>query len=84
MLVSLMVNNSNVAQCLQSYWGHFYFHRRVKNLLLNNHDSNLFGDVYAHVKVSAENLGSSGGALFIIHNDKIVTESYFGKQSHAR
>ncbi|MBM7542803.1 hypothetical protein JOE23_003079 [Amphibacillus cookii] len=50
-------------------------------MLLKNDDTNLFEDVHAHVKESAENLDSSGGALVIIHNDKIATESYFGKQS---
>ncbi len=53
-------------------------------MLLQDNDSNLFEDVYTHVKESAEKLGSSSGALFIIHNDKIVTESYFGKQSNAK
>jgi CubicO group peptidase (beta-lactamase class C family) len=60
------------------------FQRRVKKLQLKNDYTNLFEDVHTHVKESAEKLGSSGGALFIIHNDKIVTESYFGKQSNAK
>lgn len=64
--------------------GIFYFKRRVDKLLLKKDETNLFEDVHAHVKESAEKLGSTGGALFIIHNDKIVTESYFGKQSHAK
>lgn len=46
-------------------------------------ESNLFEDVHTHVKHSAEQLGSSGGALFIIHNDEVAAESYFGKQSNA-
>ncbi|MFD1453965.1 MULTISPECIES: serine hydrolase domain-containing protein [Oceanobacillus] len=56
-------------------------------MLLKNECASLFEDVHTHVKESAKKLGSSGGALFIIHNEKIVTESYFGKQSstkHAR
>ncbi|WP_238020426.1 hypothetical protein [Oceanobacillus jordanicus] len=53
-------------------------------MLLKDDVSNLFEDVYTHVKESAEKLGSSGVALFIIHNDKVVTESYFGKQSNAK
>ena len=52
-------------------------------MLLKKNETNLFDDVHAHVKESAEELGASGGNLFIIHKDKIVTESYFGKQSHA-
>ncbi|WP_227522040.1 serine hydrolase domain-containing protein [Bacillus solitudinis] len=52
-------------------------------MLLKNDYTNLFEDVHTHVKESAEKMGSSGDALFIIHNDKIVTESYFGKQSNA-
>ncbi len=56
----------------------------MEDLLLKKDETNLFEDVHAHVKESAGKLGSSGGALFIIHNDKIVTESYFGKQSHAK
>lgn len=67
----------------------FNFLRRVKKLILKNENdyTNLFDDVRIHVMESAEKLGASGGALFIIHNDKIVIESYFGKQSnteHAR
>ncbi|MEC1180522.1 serine hydrolase [Metasolibacillus meyeri] len=56
-------------------------------MLLEKDYTNLFEDVHTHVKESAEKLGCSGAALFIIHNDKVVTESYFGKQSnviHAR
>ncbi|WP_306798714.1 serine hydrolase domain-containing protein [Oceanobacillus saliphilus] len=53
-------------------------------MLLKNDNTNLFEDVHTHVKESAEKLGSSGGALFIIHNEKIVTESYLGKQSHGK
>ncbi|GGP15530.1 serine hydrolase domain-containing protein [Oceanobacillus neutriphilus] len=53
-------------------------------MLLKNEYASLFEDVHTHVKESAEKLGSSGGALFIIHNDKIVTESYFGKQSNTK
>jgi len=54
-------------------------------ILKNDNDNTfLFNDVRTHVKESAEKLGASGGAIFIIHNDKIVTESYFGKQSHAK
>jgi CubicO group peptidase (beta-lactamase class C family) len=85
MLVPLMVKNSNVAQCLQSYWGHFFytFYRRVNKLRLEKDCTNLFEDVQVHVEESAEKMGSSGSALFIIHNDKIVTESYFGRQSNA-
>lgn len=45
--------------------------------------SNLFEEVHIHVKESAEKMGSSGAALFIIQNDKVVTEAYFGKQSNA-
>ncbi|MFD1173961.1 serine hydrolase domain-containing protein [Oceanobacillus picturae] len=56
----------------------------MNKLLLKDDDSNLFEDVYTHVKESAGKLGSSGTALFIIHHDKIVTESYFGKQSNAK
>ncbi|WP_232225595.1 serine hydrolase domain-containing protein [Oceanobacillus manasiensis] len=56
----------------------------MNKLLLQDNDSNLFEDVYTHVKQSAEMLGSSGAALFIIHNDKVVIESYFGKQSNAK
>lgn len=62
----------------------FNFKRRVDKLLLKNDYSNLFEDVHTHVKESAEKLGSSGAALFIIHNDKIVTESYFGKQANTK
>jgi CubicO group peptidase (beta-lactamase class C family) len=66
--------------------GIFYFLRRVKKLILKseNNYTNLFEDVRTHVMESAEKLGVSGGALFIIHNEKIVTESYFGKQSNAK
>ncbi|MCT1904976.1 serine hydrolase [Oceanobacillus sojae] len=53
-------------------------------MLLKKEYSSLFEDVHTHVKESAEKMGSSGGALFIIHNDKIVTESYFGKQSNTK
>ncbi|SET64961.1 Beta-lactamase [Oceanobacillus limi] len=53
-------------------------------MLLKSDDKNLFEDVHTHLKESDENLGASGSALFIIHNDKIVAESYFGKQSHAK
>ncbi|CDO02971.1 Putative penicillin-binding protein PbpX [Oceanobacillus picturae] len=53
-------------------------------MLLKDEDSKMFEDVYTHVKESAEKLGSSGAALFITHNDKIVTESYFGKQSNTK
>lgn len=49
-------------------------------MLFRKEDST-FKDVQTHVRESAEKLGASGAALFIIHNDKIVTESYFGKQS---
>ncbi|MFD2630062.1 serine hydrolase domain-containing protein [Oceanobacillus kapialis] len=56
----------------------------MNKLLLQDNDSSLFEDVYTHVKESAEKLDSSGAALIIIHNDKIVTESYFGKQSNAK
>lgn len=52
-------------------------------MVLERDYTNLFEEVYSHVKDSAEKLGSSGGALFIIQNDKVVTESYFGKQSNA-
>ncbi|ERN53856.1 serine hydrolase domain-containing protein [Alkalihalophilus marmarensis] len=52
-------------------------------MLLKKDNTSLYHDVYTHVKASAEKLGASGGALYIIHNDKIVTESYFGKQSNA-
>ncbi|QHE54319.1 serine hydrolase [Pontibacillus sp. HMF3514] len=52
-------------------------------MLLKHDYTNLFEDVHTHVKESAEKLGASGSALFIIQNDKVVTESYFGKQSHA-
>lgn len=57
----------------------------MKKLILKNENdhTNLFEDVSTHVMESTEKLGASGGALFIIHNDKIVTESYFGKQSNA-
>lgn len=51
---------------------------------LTNIETNLFDEVDTHVKESAEELGSSGAALFIIHNEKIVHESYLGKQSHAK
>ena len=56
----------------------------AKMVLLKTNVTNLFEDVKTHVKASAEKLDSSGAALFIIHNDKIVTESYYGKQSHAQ
>ncbi|MEK4627764.1 MAG: serine hydrolase domain-containing protein [Carnobacterium inhibens] len=49
-----------------------------------NNYTNLFEDVHTHVMESAEKLGASGGAIFIIRNDKIVTESYFGKQSNEK
>ena len=62
--------------------GIFYFQRRVGYLFLENDYTNLFEDVHTHVSKSAEMLGASGAALFIIQNDKIVTESYFGKQSN--
>ena len=63
-----------------------FFIRGVKNLILKNENDypNVFEDVRTHVMESAEKLGTSGGALFIIHNDKIATESYFGKQSNAK
>ena len=51
-------------------------------MLLQKEYTNLFDDVENHVKESAEKLGASGAALFIIHNDKIVTESYIGKHSN--
>ncbi|WP_080848242.1 serine hydrolase domain-containing protein [Cytobacillus gottheilii] len=54
----------------------------MDNLLVNN-ETDLFNDVITHVKDSAETLGSSGGALYIIHNSKVAAESYFGKQSNA-
>lgn len=54
-------------------------------ILKNVNDyTNLFEDVRTHVMESAEKLGASGGALFIIQNDKIAKESYFGKQSNAK
>ena len=54
-------------------------------ILKNENDyPNVFEDVHTHLMKSAEKLGASGGALFIIHNDKIATESYFGKQSNAK
>ncbi len=56
-------------------------------VVLEKQYTNLFEEVYTHVKDTAEKIGSSGGALFIIQNEKVVTESYFGKQSidtHAR
>ncbi|MGN7478763.1 serine hydrolase domain-containing protein [Solibacillus silvestris] len=56
-------------------------------MLLEKKYTNLFEDVHTHVKGSAVKLGASGGALFIIHHNKIVAEHYFGKQSntvHAR
>lgn len=52
-------------------------------MLLKSDYPNLFEDVHTHVKESAKKLGASGAAVFIIHKDKIVTESYFGKQSNA-
>lgn len=63
--------------------GIFYFKRRVDKLLLKKDYTNSYEDVHTHVKESAEKLGASGAALFIIHNDKIVTEAYVGKQSKA-
>jgi CubicO group peptidase (beta-lactamase class C family) len=56
----------------------------VKKLQLKYNCTNLFKDVHTHVKRSAEKLDSTGAALFIIHDDKIVAESYFGKQSSAK
>ena len=54
-------------------------------ILKNENDyTNLFDDVRTHVMESAEKLGASGGAVFIIHNDKIATASYFGKQSNVK
>ncbi|WP_240758363.1 beta-lactamase family protein [Lysinibacillus sp. SGAir0095] len=56
-------------------------------MILEKDYTNTFEGVHTHVKESAEKMGSSGGALYIIQNDKVVTESYFGKQSndiHAR
>ncbi|KMK76689.1 hypothetical protein AB990_13655 [Alkalihalobacillus pseudalcaliphilus] len=50
---------------------------------LKNTDKTLFNEVRTHVKNSANRLGS-GAALCMIHNDKIITESYFGKQSNAK
>lgn len=55
----------------------------MERLILTSDNTNLFEAVHIHVKRSAEKLGSTGAALFIIHNDKIVKESYFGKQSSA-
>lgn len=52
----------------------------MEKLLLKSNITNLFDDVESHVKDSAEKLGASGAALFIIHNDKIAIESYFGRQ----
>lgn len=56
----------------------------MERLILTSDYTNLFEDLHNHVKRSAEKLGSTGAALFIIHNDKVVTESYFGKQSSAK
>ncbi|MCD5323310.1 MULTISPECIES: serine hydrolase domain-containing protein [Pontibacillus] len=48
---------------------------------LNHTYTNAFEDVHTHVKESANKLGASGGALYMIQNDKVITESYFGYQS---
>lgn len=66
--------------------GILQFLRRVKKVILKNGNdyTNLFEDVRTHVMESADKLGASGGALFIIRNDKVVTESYFGKQSNGK
>ena len=53
-------------------------------MLLKKDNTNLFENVRTHVEESAVKLGASGAALFIIHNDKILTESYFGKQSNVK
>lgn len=44
---------------------------------------NLFEPVHTHVTTTAKELSSSGSAFFVIHNDRVVAESYIGKQSHA-
>jgi CubicO group peptidase (beta-lactamase class C family) len=63
--------------------GIFLFYRRVIRLILEKDYTNLFEEVHTHVKESAEKMDSSGAALIIIQNNKIVTESFFGKQSNA-
>ncbi|UTR10351.1 beta-lactamase family protein [Evansella sp. LMS18] len=63
--------------------GSTIYFKEVDQLLLRDNYTNMFNEVNSHVKESAEKLGASGSALFIIHNDKIVTEAYFGKQSNA-
>lgn len=66
-----------------NFGGIFYFQRGVKSLFLTQGYNDLFNDVNIHVKESAEKMKSSGSALVIIHNNRIVTESYCGKQSYA-
>ncbi|MGY3717347.1 serine hydrolase domain-containing protein [Sutcliffiella cohnii] len=52
-------------------------------MLIEEKRNNQFDLVVSNVRKSSKEVDCSGASVFIIHNDKVVTEEYWGKHSKA-
>jgi hypothetical protein len=54
-----------------------------EKMIINKKKNTLFNSVVSNVRKTSELVDCSGASVFIIHNDNIVTEEYWGTHSKA-